>query len=81
MGRVWVLLAFGTAAEPLEGQDAGVHQRGWPAAWFQAPRTASEAGIRRFAESSYVANLSPAKTRHRLPNGCRRLPSGCRRIR
>ncbi len=81
MGRVWVpvLLAFGTAAEPLEGQDVDVHQRGWPAAWFQAPRTASEAGIRRFAESPYLAttlageNLPPAA--ERLPAVAERLPA------
>ena len=27
-------LAAGASAEPLEGENVGVHERGWPAAWF-----------------------------------------------
>ena len=48
-------LAGVAAAQTLEGQNVGVHERGWPAAWFEAPQTASEADVREFAESPYFA--------------------------
>ena len=48
-------LAAAAGAEPLEGQNVGVHERGWPAAWFAVPETASEAGVAAFNESPYFA--------------------------
>ena len=72
--RAWpsLLLAFGVAAEPPEGQDVDIHQRGWPAAWFQAPKTASDAGIVRFEESPYVATRLAGEN---LPPVADRLPA------
>ena len=61
------VLAMGAFAEPLEGQDVDVHERGWPAAWFEAPRTAAEAGIARFNESPYLAEQDLPPLEERLP--------------
>ena len=68
------LLAAGAdsaRAEPLEGQDVGVHERGWPAAWFEAPKAAREAGVARFHESRYFADRI---ANSELPPVAARLP-------
>ena len=48
-----------------------MHERGWPAAWFAAPSTASEAGIRGFRESGYFAEQVAS---NELPPVAARLP-------
>ena len=55
-GLLATWLTVGVCAEPVGGEHVRTHERGWPAAWFAAPRTASEAGIRRFEESVYYAD-------------------------
>ena len=64
-------LAVNAIAQPLEGQNVGVHERGWPAAWFEAPQTASDARIAHFNESSYFADQVAQGT---LPPVSERLP-------
>ena len=64
-------LAASASAQPLEGENVGVHERGWPAAWFGSPETASEAGVARFNDSPYFAQQVAEGT---LPPIAERLP-------
>ena len=68
---LFALVPFCAGAEPVEGENVEIRERGWPAAWFVAPPTASEAGIQRFNESAYfreqVANRELPPLEARLP--------------
>ena len=64
-----MVLAAHASAQQIEGQNVDIAERGWPAAWFAAPQTASELGITRFAESPYLAMAAPD-----LPPVAERLP-------
>ena len=63
-------MAASAGADSLRGADANTfnaEDRGWPAAWFAAPKMASEAGISRFAESPYLAGRALPPVAERLP--------------
>ena len=63
-------LAAGAGADALPDTAANaldMRDRGWPPGWFEAPRTASEAGISRFAQSPFLAGRTLPPVVERLP--------------
>ena len=69
--------AHGLATPPeLSAADSfDVRDRGWPEAWFAAPKTASELGISRFSESPILASRGNGQVgAKKLPPVAERLP-------
>ena len=68
----WVSLVGVAFAAAQAGAAGGIPQETWPASWLAAPKTASEMGIKRFAESPM---LKRAVARGEIPPLRQRLPA------